>query len=49
MKVYVIKVAQSSFIPAIYTMRERAEARLAELQTEWPTDILFIQECEVEG
>ena len=48
MKVYVIKVAQSSFIPAVCLTRERAEARLAELQTEWPTDILFIQECEVE-
>ena len=48
MKVYLIKVAQSSFIPAIYATREQAEARLAELQLEWTADVLFIQECEVE-
>ncbi len=49
MKVYVIKVAQSSFIPAICATREKAEEKFIELQTEWSTDVLFIQECEVEG
>lgn len=49
MKVYVIKVAQSSFIPAVCATREKAEEKFIELQAAWTTDILFIQEYEVEG